>query len=386
MRILLTTAPLYGHVLPLVPLSWALRAAGHEVLLAAPGEFAGVAGEAGLPAVASAGAVSMGGMIGFERDGTPAARPADPQGRVRRSGRGFGRLAAHVLERTLRVAERWHPDLVVSEPTEYAGRLAAARLGLPWVEHGWGLRLSGLYAEAAEQELAPELAALGLPGLPAPRLRLDPCPARLQLPAGPAGPVHRIRYVPYNGPARVPSWLREPRERPRVCVTLGSMAPTARADLLAALPAALDAAGVETVLATGAAPHTGALPASVRAAGWLPLDTVLPACDLVVHHGGPGTAMTALVHGLPQLVLPFYLSDTTAYAERLAGLGAGRWLPPERADAAGVADGVRALLADPAARTAAAGLAGEIAGLPAPAEVVPVLAELVRKERAACVR
>ncbi|MFD0346171.1 glycosyltransferase [Kitasatospora aburaviensis] len=87
MRILLTTAPLYGHVLPLVPLSWALRAAGHEVLLAAPGEFAGVAGEAGLPAVASAGAVSMGGMIGFERDGTPAARPADPQGRVRQRAR-----------------------------------------------------------------------------------------------------------------------------------------------------------------------------------------------------------------------------------------------------------------------------------------------------------
>ncbi|WP_431683371.1 nucleotide disphospho-sugar-binding domain-containing protein [Kitasatospora sp. KL5] len=386
MRILLTAAPMYGHVLPLVPISWALRSAGHEVLLAAPGEFPDVAAGAGLPATANAGGVSMGGMIGFERDGTPAARPADPEGRVRRSGRGFGRLAAHVLERTVRIAERWRPDLVVSEPTEYAGRLVAAHLGLPWVEHGWGLRLSGLYAEAAEQELAPELAALGLPGLPAPRLLLDPCPPRLQLPGVPAAPVRRVRYLPYNGPAPVPSWVHRPRERPRVCVTLGSAFPAVRSELLAALPEALHGAGVETVLATGEGTAAGPLPESVRAVGWLPLDTVLPACDLVVHHGGPGTAMTSLVHGLPQLVLPYYLSDTTVYAQRLAELGAGRWLPPERADAAGVADGVRALLADRGARGAAAGLAEEIAGLPSPAEAVPVLEDVVRKERAACVR
>ncbi|MFJ9520158.1 nucleotide disphospho-sugar-binding domain-containing protein [Kitasatospora sp. NPDC101801] len=385
MRILLTAAPMYGHVLPLVPISRALRSAGHEVLLAAPGEFAEVAAEAGLPAVATAGPVSMGDLIGFERDGTPADRPADPAGRVHRSGRGFGRLAAHVLDRTIRIAERWRPDLVVSEPTEYAGRLAAGVLDLPWVEHGWGLRLPDGYARAAEQELAPELAALGLPDLPAPRLRLDPCPPRLQLPGPPAGPVRRMRYLPYNGPARVPSWVRLPRERPRVCVTLGSMPPAVRSGLLATVPAALHAAGLETVLATGSDPIDGPLPDSVRAVGWLPLDTVLPACDLVVHHGGPGTAMTALVHGLPQLVLPFHLSDTATYAQRLAELGAGRRLPPERAEAADVAYTVRELLADPAARTAAAGLAAEIAALPTPAELVPVLTALTRKGTPVCV-
>ena len=36
MRVLITSAPMHGHLFPLVPLAWALRAAGHEVLVASP--------------------------------------------------------------------------------------------------------------------------------------------------------------------------------------------------------------------------------------------------------------------------------------------------------------------------------------------------------------
>ncbi len=37
MRFLLTTAPGAGHLFPLVPLAWSLRALGHEILLATAG-------------------------------------------------------------------------------------------------------------------------------------------------------------------------------------------------------------------------------------------------------------------------------------------------------------------------------------------------------------
>ena len=49
MRILVATAPGYGLTLPLVPLAWAARAAGHEVLLATTSEMATVGPAAGLP-------------------------------------------------------------------------------------------------------------------------------------------------------------------------------------------------------------------------------------------------------------------------------------------------------------------------------------------------
>src|SRR5205807_5131444 len=40
MRVLVTASPGLGHMLPMVSISWALRAAGHEVLLAMAGRSA----------------------------------------------------------------------------------------------------------------------------------------------------------------------------------------------------------------------------------------------------------------------------------------------------------------------------------------------------------
>lgn len=46
---------------------------------------------------------------------------------------------------------------------------------------------------------------------------VDPCPPSLDVPT----PAERlpVRYVPYNGTAPSPSWVLEPADRPRVCVT-----------------------------------------------------------------------------------------------------------------------------------------------------------------------
>lgn len=51
MRILFPAAPGYGLMLPVVPLAWAARAAGHEVLIATTAHMAKVAAESGLSVV-----------------------------------------------------------------------------------------------------------------------------------------------------------------------------------------------------------------------------------------------------------------------------------------------------------------------------------------------
>ncbi|MGW7578888.1 hypothetical protein [Streptomyces sp. NPDC054765] len=48
---------------------------------------------------------------------------------------------------------------------------------------------------------------------------LDPVPISLALPV--SLPRVPVRYVPYNGPARVPGRLDEPTGRRRICLTLG---------------------------------------------------------------------------------------------------------------------------------------------------------------------
>jgi glycosyltransferase len=63
-------------------------------------------------------------------------------------------------------------------------------------------------------------------------------------------------------------------------------------------------------------------------------------------------------------------------ARRIASFGAGAVL--DRADADGVAEACQKLLADPSYRERAQVIAGEIAGMPLPAEVVAVVEDLAR--------
>ena len=196
---------MHGHFYQMVPLAWALRCAGHDVLVVAPSNFLPVIAEAGLPPASSGSAVTVSQMIGTDRAGRRVAWQADSAARIERSGAGFGRLAAHCLDGTLAIAKSWRPDLVISEPTEYTGPMAAAACSLPWVEHGWGIAVSPHYRQAAAAELRPERDRLGLASLPLPDLVIDVCPRSLQDRNAPAG--QPMRYLPYNGPAKLPPWL-----------------------------------------------------------------------------------------------------------------------------------------------------------------------------------
>ncbi|MDO0926677.1 DUF1205 domain-containing protein [Streptomyces sp. TG1A-8] len=381
MRVLLTTAPLHGHFFPTVPLAWALRAAGHQVLVAAPEGFTDTVAGAGLPAAASAPRVGFEDFMLRDRDGRPLRPPKDPAERRSSSARAWGRLAARTLEGTLRLVGDWRPDLVLSEPLEYAGRLAAAAHGTPWAEAGVALSDFADSRGPAAEELAPELAGLGRTRLPDPALVLDVRPPSLR--AGQPARGAAMRYVPHNGADVRPAWLALPRRRPRICLTLGSMLPRhGRLDFpgrLLALAGALAGAGTEVVIAVDDDIARGweRLPEGVVAAGRFPLDRALTGCDLLVSHGGAGSALAALVHGVPQVCLP-QTADQFENAERVAAAGAGAALPPDASPEA-VRDGARTVLDGAAFRERARAVAAEIARQPSPVEVVPLLEGLAAR-------
>src|SRR5205085_4793966 len=68
----------------------------------------------------------------------------------------------------------------------------------------------------------------------------------------------------------------------------------------------------------------GPLPPNVRVERWVPQDEVLPHAAVVVGHGGHGTTLGALRHGVPQVVLPLFSLDQWANAAAVARTGAGR--------------------------------------------------------------
>ncbi|MEU9111235.1 nucleotide disphospho-sugar-binding domain-containing protein [Streptomyces sp. NPDC048483] len=372
MRVLMTTSALEGHFFPMVPLAWALRAQGHDVLVSAPANFSDRITSAGLHAAGGVPAIAFDRFMLHDREGRRLRPPRDPRDREEFGGRAWGRLAAHSLEATLGLVDSFRPDLLICEPNEFAGPMAAASRGIPWVEHGWGIMTMPVFKLAAVTELAGELDALGLAEIPGPALRIDNCPGALRGDAAGAGLP--MRYVPYNGSGVAPDWALCPEGRPKVLVTMGSLLPRFGlvdfVSLLRETAEALPKLGVDVVVgvADRIAADAGPWPPGVRTAGWLPLNAVLPACGLVVHHGGAGTTMATVLAGRPQLVLPRGLDHFTN-AERVIRAGAALSVPPEQLDAGTVVDHCARLLEEPGFAERAAEVAAENLTRPTPADV-----------------
>jgi UDP:flavonoid glycosyltransferase YjiC (YdhE family) len=368
-RILFTTVPLPGHFFPLVPLAWACRALGHDVLVATSENFVPAVLCSGLPATSNGPAAGV-------ADLRPAHVAGGTLGERRFAhGQAFSRIAKRNLSGTLALQDRWLPDLVVSERAEFAGPIAAAVHGIPQVEIHWGVAALSEYRVAAAAELEPDLVALGLPGLPRPAAVVNTWPPSLRL-VHAAG--HRsMRYVPYNGEARVDSWVLARKEKWRVCVTWGTVLPhLGLADFLVPVLTGLELLDVELVLAVddSIVPRI-ALPGTVRHAGRMPLAQVLTTCDAVINHGGQGTALTALATGTPQLVLPQF-DDQIDNADMVVKAGAGLQLVPEEVSAHTIARCCANLLDAQRFRAGAARIAAEIAAQPSAFDIVDVLTGL----------
>src|SRR6185295_8962905 len=65
------------------------------------------------------------------------------------------------------------------------------------------------------------------------------------------------------------------------------------------------------------------VPANARVEAWVDQDEVLGHAAVVVSHGGHGTTLGALAHGVPQAVLPLFAGDQWRTARRVGELGAG---------------------------------------------------------------
>jgi UDP:flavonoid glycosyltransferase YjiC (YdhE family) len=383
MRVLFLASPVASHFAPMIPLAWALRARGHEVMVAGQPDITGPARAAGLCAATIGDTFAVSDlMTSAVPDGR---RPIEVLGRpddkvLGRSALVWIMHARYTVPAYLRLARAWRPHLIVSDPMEFGALIVAAVLGIPAVHHRWGIdSISAPAWRPASRTLAGTCARLGLDRLPGPALVLDPCPADMQAPGAPASSP--IRYVPHNGTGGVPSWALERPAGRRVCVCFGRLTPGLNGlPLLKRVAAALaDLPDTEVLLAVdaGYGEALGRLPASTRLVGNVPLSLFLASCDLVVHHGGSGTGMTATALGRPQLVVPG-LQDQFAFADRIAACGAGISVDDaaRQNDAAALREAADAVLARPSFGQCASQLRDDIAAMPTPAAVVPGLEQL----------
>lgn len=385
MRLLFAFAGGRGHLEPLLPLARASVARGHVVAFAGRPWMAPEVEALGFPAF------SAGSDVGL----TPTRRPLaalDVEREMRAVGPGFGERVARTRAADLiPLCAAWRPDLLVCEELDFGAMLVAERLGLPHATvlvtaAGSFVRpefVAGPLDEVrAEHSLPPD------PGLSMPQryLVLSPFPASYRDPdAVLPDTAHAFRA---NGPdvgsdEAFPPLAELAQAARIVYFTLGTVFPVESGDLFSRVLAGLRELEVHVVVTLGPAldpAELGPLPAHVHVRRYVPQARLLPHCDLVVSHGGSGSVLGALAHGLPMLLLPMG-ADQPLNAARCEALGVAQVLDAREATPHAVREAVEHVRANPAYRRAAERLKQEIAGLPDPAHAVSLLERLAVERR-----
>ncbi|MER8223526.1 glycosyltransferase [Streptomyces sp. NPDC094143] len=367
MRILFSSTPAHGHVLPLLPLERAARRAGHTTAFLTHSSVAELAAPT---RVHSAGAALPDTLEEFRRrTGTDATTDMSPA----TVGEFFGGTRVDLgAEDALGAARDFAPDLVIAETADFLGPLVASRLGVPWASHGVGIALEAPLAEAMWATAAARARERDIT-LVRPFASVDPWPDCLQRDDWkPSQDRITIRPEAHEGEG-ASDWeapVFDGREHlPCVLVTLGTVIDDA--DALTALAASLMEYDINIVIALPPSSEPRTLPVqspAVRVTGFVPMARLLRGVDAVVSSGGAGTVLSVLGAGLPMVIWPLGL-DKPLNAERAAALGAAEVIG--RAGEAGAA--VTRVLETPSYRDAARTAADRIAAMTPAEEVLSLL-------------
>ncbi|MEV6285135.1 glycosyltransferase [Kribbella sp. NPDC051770] len=372
MRILFSFIGGIGHFRPLVPVAQAAEAAGHEVRVAGSGKVT--------PTVEAAGFTTFATSAPRAADAPPPEpeplQPADPRAEEQHFASAFGGPGARRHANALtEIASAWKPHVIVRDEADFGAAVAAEKLGIPCttilvLASGALLRKDLLAAPLAEVR-----AEHGLP--PDPDLTfldrgltLSPFPPSFRHPSYPLPPdtfSYRATSIP----------VAEPHD-PTVYFTLGTVFQPDTDDLFGRVLTGLYDVAAAVIVTVGERNDPAALgpqPKHVRVERFIPQDDLLPRCDLVISHGGSGSILGALTHGLPSLLLPLG-ADQPHNAERITALGLGQVLDPVTLTPADVTRVTTDVLAKSNYREAAQRLQAELADLPDVTRTIPLIEAL----------
>lgn len=401
------SAPLPGH------LDWggylktavALQGAGHQVLW--------VSGEAVRQMVTDQGlsfaAVEQTGWL-WPLPPVPDLESLPPEEAIRlRYSRALDTwltedLVMPAVEALLALArEQGKPDALVTDPFLAASALVAEVLDVPLAVCGWPaqpaperealLPIQRDLADAAHERIRRMAARFGVAGR---NFSQDATPA-VQSPdlhisffsrywhQADSGFLPQTEFVggmasPPRG--RQPDWLRMLNGAPLGLVTLGTVF-TGDLGFFCWAAQAMARAGLIPLVVLGRplspsqkAELISALPAGSRLLTWVDYAHVFPRLRLITHHGGMGTTHAAVVHGIPQIVVP-HAADQRGQARRVAQAKIGLNLSAADIRQGRLLPGIRAVLNDPGVEETAARLAEEFASLGGPDRAAALLAGMV---------
>lgn len=384
-RILFTFVGGRGHFEPLIPVARASEAAGHTVA------FCGRVGM--IPAITHAGFVGFPGGLDFgDTDARSPLLRVSLEREDESLREGFARKLARARAKDIvALCAMWQPDLIVCDEIDFGSMVAAEHLDL---SHASVLVIAAgsfVRPEVVGAPLDELRASYGLP--PDPDLEmlrrylvLSPFPPSYRDPAFPLpATAHfiRPREAEAKGGEAAPEWLATLPDAPTVYFTLGTVFNRESGDLFSRALAGLRDLPINLIVTVGPfidPAEFGAQPAHVHIERYIPQAAILPRCHAVVSHGGSGSVLGVLAHGLPMVLLPMG-ADQPHNAARCEALGVARVLDAVEATPDDIGKATAAALENAAYRQAAQRLRDEIAALPAPAHAVTLLERLAAEHQ-----
>jgi UDP:flavonoid glycosyltransferase YjiC (YdhE family) len=389
MRVLITSVSAYGHLQPLIPLAKALVEARHEVAIAIGPDLRHRAEAAGFAAFAAGMSIDA----AFEQ--LVVLFPDQPYNRLAPSEilgwylpHLFGEVLAPAMLGDLEpVMQSWKPDVLIHETWEFASPIAAAIAGIPSICQTLGLRIDDRILEAVAVAVAPLWQQYGLIPDPAAGLNrslcLDTTPPSSQHheSAQSRDVVHLLRPVAEPPVPRevLPRWIEKRRHVPLVYMTLGTNSGTnSDVSMFRSVIDGLEDLDVDVLITIGFGKDPAKLARlakNIHVENYVPQSLLLSHCSAVICHGGPGTILHSLAHGLPLLILP-QGADQYVMGDRVLAAGVGLRLVPSDVNPLSVRASVLALLEEASYRAGAESLKREIEAMPGPEEAVHLIEEV----------
>lgn len=393
MRFLLTVQPFIGHFHAMVPLALALKEHGHEVAFATGQSFGSTVQHVGLEHLPCGLDLSSEPHDIFETlpdwESVIAKYPSVGAQQVYGFIQALGpKMAADVIA----LMQNWQPDVIVRDPLEFGGYIAAEHCGLPHATITWAIYIDPrlLCPEAlldlrARYSLPddPELNTLDrylvfnfLP--PAWKLSMAPFPAA----------THRFCAPPFDlsGTDHLPDWISALPDRPTLYATLGTTFNQSPATFQAILTA-LSAEAVNVIITVGHSmdpTQFQPLPDHIRIERYIPQTAILPHCDVILFHGGYNSLHSALWHGLPMVITPLGAGDQYPTGLLCEKLGVGVMVKEQPPEPETIRAAVKAVIEQPAYRARAQQLQQDLRALPDLAEAVKRLERLARSREPQC--
>ncbi len=373
MKFLFTVQPLFGHFHAMVPLALALKDHGHEVAFATGYSFG--------PTVRSVGFQHF--PCGLDLSGEPndifeklpnweVVKAKYPSVGAQQVYGFIQALGPRLADDVITLMKTWRPDVIVRDPLEFGGYIAAEQYGLSHATISWAIYINPkpLCLEALidlRQRYAlpddPELDTLDR------YLVFNFLPPAWKLPMAPFPTVtHRFCAPPFDasGNDHLPDWISALPDRPTIYATLGTtfnQSPTTFQAILNALSTE-DVNAIITVGRSMDPVQFQPLPDHIHLERYIPQSAILPHCDAILFHGGYNSLHSALWHGLPMIITPLGAGDQYPTGLLCEKLGVGIMVKEQPPAPEAIRAALNAVIEQPAYRATARRLQHDLKALP----------------------